>query len=322
MLKFDKRNKTFSKINETNLKNENLLEREDLQQAIVDSWDTFRNEIGFSSAVLIGQEINPDDSTSDRLDILGLDSEDNSLIVFELKRERNKLQLLQAISYAAMLSKRGKKDLLKIAETQKCYEYDELIEFLETAELNSETKIILIAESFHPETIITADWLKNYGINIYAFAIVTHPIGEEIHLRFDQRYPLRELTEVYESRKKQTIKHELKQLSWEDVIATCEYDFAEKAISMCRKLQTGDASRKRFIHLLKDYQGFFAITMFFRRKHINIYLKGGSDEDFNTLINKLPESIQTGSWRDGFSMQIRSENEFRSIIDLDERFKY
>ena len=54
ILSFYKRNKTLSKINETNLKNENLLEREDLQQVIVDSWNIFRNEIEFYSAVLIG----------------------------------------------------------------------------------------------------------------------------------------------------------------------------------------------------------------------------------------------------------------------------
>ena len=283
MLRFDKKNKKLSKIYQTNLKNENLLEREDLQKAIIESWDSFRNEIGFSSATLIVQEINPDPSTLDRLDILALDSEDNSLIVFELKREKNKLQLLQAISYAAMLSQKGNKDLIDIAQNQKCYEFEEVIEFLETADLSSDIKIVLVAESFHPEIIITADWLKNYGITIYAFAIVTHTIGDETHLRFDQRYPLKELTEVYESRKKTTVRNELKKLSWEDVISSCEYKFAEKAVTMCRKFQDGDPSRKRFIHVIKNFQGFDAITFFFRRKYINIYLKGGDEDVFNYI---------------------------------------
>ena len=55
MLKFDKNAKTLSKLSETNFNKENLLERTDLQAAIIGSWDVFRNEIGFSSAVLIGQ---------------------------------------------------------------------------------------------------------------------------------------------------------------------------------------------------------------------------------------------------------------------------
>jgi RecB family endonuclease NucS len=88
MLKFDKDKKTLAKLSETNFKKENLLECSDLQKAIVGSWDVFRNEIGLSSAVLIGEEVNPDPSTADRLDILAIDAEDSSLIVFELKRRR------------------------------------------------------------------------------------------------------------------------------------------------------------------------------------------------------------------------------------------
>jgi len=322
MLRFDKNKNTFSKLIETNLKTENLLERSDLQKAIIGSWDVFRNEIGFSSAILIGEEINPDPSTSNRLDILALDSEDSSLIVFELKRDKNKLHLLQAISYAAMITNKRKSELIEIAREQKCYEYEELIEVLETTDLNSEIKIVLLAESFNPEVIITADWLKKYGITIQAFSINTHPIEDEIHFRFEQKYPLKELTEVYESRKKYNVKSELKKLTWEDVISSCEYTFAKRAISMCKEFQEGDASRKRFIHIIKNYQNFYAITFFFRRKHINIYLKGGDKDLFNSLLEKLPTTIQTGSWRDGFSIQLTSENEFKAFIELDKRFKY
>ena len=93
MLKFNKNQRSLSKISETNFKKENLLERTDLQAAIIGSWDVFRNEIGFSSAVLIGQEINPDDSTSDRLDILALDAEPkSSYLVFCKETNRCRLQ--------------------------------------------------------------------------------------------------------------------------------------------------------------------------------------------------------------------------------------
>ena len=143
MLKFDKNAKTLSKLSETNFKKENLLERTDLQAAIIGSWDVFRNEIGFSSAVLIGQEINPDDSTADRLDILALDAEDSSLVIFELKRDKNKLQLLQGITYAAMASSKDKDELKSIALSQKCYEYEELLEILETTEISADIKIVL-----------------------------------------------------------------------------------------------------------------------------------------------------------------------------------
>lgn len=324
MLKFDKTNKTLSKLSETNFKKENLLERTDLQAAIISSWDAFRNEIGFSSAILVGQEINPDDSTSDRLDILALDAEDSSLIIFELKRDKNKLQLLQGLTYAAMTSSKNKDELRAIASSQKCYEYEELLETLDTTEIRSDIKIILIAEAFHPEVIITADWLTNYGVSIYAFAIAVHNVEGETHLRFEQRYPLRELTDVYESRKKRANKPDLKQLSWNDVISTCEYPFAERAISMCRSLQEGDPSRKRFVRIAKEFEGFQEVSFMFRRKHVNVYLKGGSGELFEMLISKLPGSIaaKTGSWRDGYSLQITDESEFSALVELSSRFKY
>jgi len=166
MLVFDRKNKKLSKFDESSLNKEKLLERTDLQKAIVNSWDAFRNEIGFSSAILIGEEINPDNSTQDSLDILAFDSEDSSLLVIELKRDRNKLHLLQAISYAAMVSSKTKDEIIDISRKQNASEHEELVELLETTDISNDVKIILLAESYHPEVIITADWLKTYGVSI------------------------------------------------------------------------------------------------------------------------------------------------------------
>ena len=84
---------------------------------------------------------------------------------------------------------------------------------------------------------------------------------------------------------------------------------------MCRKFQEGDPSRKRFIHIVKDYQDFSAITFFFRRKHVNVYLKGGDEDIFSKLLEKLPHSIQSklevgGTW---YSIQMTTEEEFREF---------
>ena len=50
MLKFDTIAGKFEHVPQSNLKENNLLERYDLQTAIVGSWDLFKNEIGFPSA--------------------------------------------------------------------------------------------------------------------------------------------------------------------------------------------------------------------------------------------------------------------------------
>jgi len=322
MLVFDKKNKKLTKFDESSLNKEKLLERSDLQAAIVNSWDAFRNEIGFSSAILIGEEINPDNSTQDSLDILALDSEDSSLLVIELKRDRNKLHLLQAITYAAMVSSKTKDEIIDLSKRQKTSEHDELLELLETTDVSNDVKIILLAESYHPEVIITADWLKTYGISIYAFALDVHTDDENTYFHVDQRYPLKELTEVYESRKKTNSERKLKTLTWEEVINSCEYSFSRKAIDMCLTIHDGDPSRKRFIRLLKEFSGFEALTFFFRRKYVNIYLVKGSEESFDEIVKSLSSNIQYGSWKNGFSIQINTEEDFKSFCELDSRLNY
>ena len=99
MLKFDTIAGKFENVPQSNLKENNLLERYDLQTAIVGSWDLFKNEIGFPSAFLIGQEITPDNTTQNSIDLLAYDADDSSLIVIELKRDKNKLSFDRIILF-------------------------------------------------------------------------------------------------------------------------------------------------------------------------------------------------------------------------------
>jgi hypothetical protein len=63
---------------------------------------TFCEEIG-ESLLVIGQKVRPSDAVPDRIDILAIDDPGTSVVI-ELKRGSHKLQLLQAISYAGMVS--------------------------------------------------------------------------------------------------------------------------------------------------------------------------------------------------------------------------
>ena len=322
MLRFNKKDSSFSSAEKSSLKENKILQRYDLQKAIVTSWEEFKNEIGLPSAFLIGQEITPDNSTQNSLDLLAYDAEDSSLIVIELKREKNKLQLLQAISYAAMVSKWDKETIIQHINHQKVADYEELLGIVNSNELNTEIKIVLIAESFDPEVIVTADWLTAFSLNIYAYAIEMHRLSDEKFLTIDQRYPLKELSDVYESRKiSRSSKMTKKEMTWEDVISACEYDFAARAVKMCRQIKAGDSNRKRFIHVAENFQGFDNITFFFRNKYVNVYLLGGNDELFDKLLTNLSGDPKHGTWRDGFSLQIDDELQFRELIDLDDRFQ-
>ena len=50
------------------------------------------------------------------VDLVAFDPDDSSVIIVELKRDKNKLQLLQALSYAAMAHQWGTEDLIEKAQ--------------------------------------------------------------------------------------------------------------------------------------------------------------------------------------------------------------
>ncbi len=119
MLKFDEQGKKFETLDQTELKAEDILERYGLQEAIVASWELFKREIGLPTAFLIGDEVSPHSSVQNSIDLLAYNPDDSSLIVIELKRDKHKLHLLQALSYAAMVNT-WDADLLVSKISQKC----------------------------------------------------------------------------------------------------------------------------------------------------------------------------------------------------------
>jgi hypothetical protein len=102
MLRIDRKNQGFTLLETPSLAEVSISERYDLQEFISNSPDAFFQELGLE-LFLIGKEIMPSKSVQDRIDLLAVDKE-GSIVVIELKRGNNKLQLLQAISYAGMIS--------------------------------------------------------------------------------------------------------------------------------------------------------------------------------------------------------------------------
>lgn len=81
----------------------NILERRDFQEYIWNSFKDFASDIDEGGLTLIGKEVRPSNVVDDRIDLLALDR-DGTSVVIELKRAKNKHQLLQATGYAAMVS--------------------------------------------------------------------------------------------------------------------------------------------------------------------------------------------------------------------------
>lgn len=315
MLKLDLNGKRFESLKSTEMKSENILERYDLQEMIVNSWDLFKNELGYPSAYLIGKEVGAY-STMDGIDLLAYDSDDSSLIVIELKRDKNKLQLLQSLSYAAMVNKWDSEELISKIQTDINPAPEELIDLINNSEIGQDVKIILISEYYDPEVIITADWLSsNYSVDITAFAISLHKLESETFFSLDQRYPLKELTDVYEvrgKRKKTSLKR--RDIEWEEVIPKLIYPYAERGIGLCKNFIKGDPSRRRFGNIRTNYDNFKWISLNFRQKYINVYLKGNFDGDQDFLQSKFDETITINTWRDGLSILVKTEKQFEDLV--------
>lgn len=317
MLKFDLENKKFEKLVESNLTNEQILERYDFQEAIINSWETVKNNLNLPGAYLIGKEIKPHSSVKDSIDLLAFDPNDSSLIVIELKRKKDKLQLLQALSYAAMVSTWDNNRLISKIQQDINPEPEELIDLINNNELNIDIKIILVSELYDPEVIITAEWLSNkYGIDITAFAVSLHKLEKQYFVNFEQKLPLKELADVYEERGIRTkSKKRTKDITWDDVIPKLKYKFGKRAVELCLTEKEGDASRRRFVGFRSNYDGFDWISINFREKYLNIYIKGKPENAEQILQEKFSSKIEISTWADGFSFNIDKEKQFNELVN-------
>jgi hypothetical protein len=168
MLRIDKKSKTLVRLTKAALAQADHWERQ-LQAMICAAPEAFCEEIG-EKLWIIGQEIHPSDSVPDRIDILAIDRLGTSVVI-ELKRGTHKLQLLQALSYAGMISRWGAErfvDTLSSSYGQSIEEASSAIEEhlgeIDISSVNQSQMVILIAEDFDPALLIATEWLhESFG---------------------------------------------------------------------------------------------------------------------------------------------------------------
>lgn len=194
MLRIDRNGKMLKRLEERTMGDAGLQERYDIQQMIRQSSEEFFAEMG-EELLLIGEEIRPADFVDDRMDLLAVDKQGASVIV-ELKRASHKLQLLQALAYAAMVSQW---ESSRIAQeysatfTVAIEDSEERIEdFLEedVGSLNESQRVILIAEAFDFDVLVTAEWLTDqYSLDIRCYRVSLSADGETEYLTCTCIYP-------------------------------------------------------------------------------------------------------------------------------------
>jgi len=172
MLKIERQTKSFLRLEEPTLAGASITERYDLQEFIANSPKQFFAEIG-QELFILGKEVKPSETVQDRIDILAIDQEGRAVVI-ELKRGNDRLQLLQAISYAGMLSKWQPADFLKLLDEERRKELTEkFLQVEEEEDINREQRIILVAEAYDYEALVGAEWLsEKYGVDIICCRIL------------------------------------------------------------------------------------------------------------------------------------------------------
>ncbi|MCW1996410.1 hypothetical protein ABIE85_005130 [Bradyrhizobium diazoefficiens] len=193
MLRIDRTGKKLVRLTKSTFVDADHWER-DLQAMICTDPDSFCEEMG-ENLWVIGQEVRPSDAVPDRIDILATD-EDGTTVVIELKRGTHKLQLLQAISYAGMISKWPSDRFVQTLATNYKQSYDDARAEIEehigsdVSAINQDQRIILVAEDFDPALLIGAEWLHEiFEVDIRCYRLSLSQEGGNDYLTCTCVYP-------------------------------------------------------------------------------------------------------------------------------------
>jgi hypothetical protein len=192
----------INKLNQTTFANEKINEARDLQKFIINSIDVIEEDL-----LVISSEFGDWEDSRRRIDILCIDKNAN-LVVIELKRTEDGGHIeLQAIRYAAMVSKMTFEKAVKAYSSylektnQANIDAEEVIlNFLEWTEINkddfgNDVRIILVSADFSKEITTSVLWLIERELDIKCIRIKPQKDGENLYLDIQQIIPLPETTD-------------------------------------------------------------------------------------------------------------------------------
>lgn len=317
MLKINRDQKQFSKLDEPNLADASISERYDLQEFIYNSPDAFFAEIG-QKLFLLGQEVKPSDTVQDRIDLLALDQE-GTAVVIELKRGKHKLHLLQAIAYAGMIAYWESDDFVGLIDDEKA---EKLLDFLEVdnEDINRQQRIILIAEAYDYEVLVGAEWLSDqYGVDITCcrIALAEDPESKAEYFVCSNVFPPPELAHQAVVRGGGG-KRKGKKVAWPDwQTALAAIDNEAVASYFKQELDVGreDYLRKRILHYRLDGQRRWFLTA--RKDRAYAWQEGRFVGDVDFWRGGLGEPNDVGPVKDETCLRffLSTEQDFKFFHD-------
>ncbi len=194
LLKVDRNSGVLVTVQQSGIADQGMLENE-LEAWIANSSDAFCREIG-ERLLLIGKQTVVGEVGADRIDLLALDREGN-LCVIELKRGDHKLQLLQAIAYAGMVSDWDAERIVSQLHQLTSKSRDEALNEIETfvalesiQEINRRQRIIIVADQFDYEVLAGAKWLnEKHGVDVKCIRVVLAQDNGSLYMTCTCVYP-------------------------------------------------------------------------------------------------------------------------------------
>jgi alkylated DNA nucleotide flippase Atl1 len=181
-----------------------LTEREDLQEWVVAHPEVIADGVRVITIEYDRWSTGSGTSARQRLDVLGLDRA-GRLVVVELKRERDRDIHLQALTYAALVSRFTIATLASVhadflSRRGQPTSPDEAMAHLRDhvegdfdAELLVNPRIVLLAADHPPQVVTAVDWLctvSGHRLSIELRTMSAWRVGDQIAVQFDSMYPV------------------------------------------------------------------------------------------------------------------------------------
>ena len=295
MVKISRQDKRISLLKQPTLAQAAIQERYDLQEFIFNSPEVFCSEIG-QKLVILGKEVRPSDVVADRIDLLAV-ADDGVVVVLELKRGNDKLQLLQAISYAGMVSKWLPEEFLQRTGRSLDSIADQIP--IEIDDINQDQRIILIAEAFDYEVLIGAQWLyEKCEVDIACVrvaAALDETTGSE-YLNFTQLFPTRGLDELARKRgyrRSGQVSGAFN--SWDELLSGVTNQAVAEFFRQC--LDKGQENNLNWRELLFRIETEWHYSVRVRDQYARATQRGRFSEDIDFWRMRLsePRTVQTGT---------------------------
>ncbi len=320
MLRIDRTNKKLTPMTNPTLNDAGLLERGDVQRLIRQNSEVFFQEMG-EPLLLLGEEIHPTGVVDDRIDLLALDPQ-GAVVVIELKRGHDRYQLLQALSYAAMVSEWEPQQVVEaFSQTDLHREQDAeeaLEEFLEVdlADVNKSQRVILLAEGFDYEVLAAARWLsQEYGVDIRCYQMSLASDENSEYINCTCIYPPPELRD-HAIKRKRAWKHKRPWHDWDSAIALSENPHLREFFqAFVDAGQEGDVSTRTLIYRCNGRRHYFVGA---RKRRAYVWQKGRFADDEAFWRKKLDDKDEVKPVDEGYSLRfyLESKADFQAFREF------